>query len=222
MMTPRPSGPTVMAERQAHWQSVYRDKSPLQTSWYRPHLDESLRLIAMLGLPAAAPIIDVGGGRATLVDDLLDRGFTDLTVLDLAEVALAESRQRLGRRGDAVHWLCGDATACVLPDARYLLWHDRAVFHFLTDPVDRERYLAHAGRAIDPLGYAIIATFAPDGPERCSGLPVRRYDAASLYQPFAREFDLLQSSREVHYTPSGNAQPFTYVVMRRRPSSKES
>ena len=222
MMAPRSSGPTVAPLRQAHWQSVYLDKPPMQTSWYRPHLDESLRLIAMLGLPAAAPIIDVGGGRATLVDDLLGRGFTDLTVLDLAEAALAESRQRLGGRSDAVHWLCGDATACALPDARYLLWHDRAVFHFLTDPVDRERYIANAGRAIGPAGYAIIATFAPDGPERCSGLSVQRYGAASLHQQFAREFDLLQSSREVHCTPSGNTQPFTYVVMRRRPSSKES
>lgn len=201
-----------------HWQTVYRDKSEAQTSWFRAHLDESLRLIDALHLPAAAPIIDVGGGRATLVDDLLARGFSDITVLDIAEPALAASRSRLGDAAQRVTWLAADIATAKLPAAHYGLWHDRAVFHFLADAQARERYVAQAVRAVRPGGFAIVATFAADGPERCSGLPVRRYDAAALASEFAPAFELAGAARDEHTTPWGARQPFTYAVLRRSES----
>ena len=204
--------------RREHWESVYTTKPEHQTSWFRPHLDESLRLIDSLDLPSGTPIIDIGGGRATLVDDLLSRGFTDVTVLDLSQAALDETARRLGAIGKGVHWLSADITGIELPQAHYELWHDRAVFHFLTEPSDRARYVANAARALQPGGYAIIATFAEDGPERCSGLPVRRYDAATLVSEFEPAFERIADSRERHPTPFGSEQPFTYVVLRRRKS----
>jgi SAM-dependent methyltransferase len=203
----------INQDRREHWQTVYQNKGESQTSWFRPHLDESLRLIDALALAPGTPIIDVGGGRSTLVDDLLARGFRDLTVLDLSPAALEASRVRLDANGDSVTWLAGDITATALPEARFGLWHDRAVFHFLTDEADRRRYVAQAARAIRPGGYAIIATFAADGPEKCSGLPVCRYDATQLAAEFASGFTCVDSSREVHRTPFETDQAFTYVVL---------
>jgi SAM-dependent methyltransferase len=202
-------------DKQQHWQSVYTTRDVAHTSWFRPHLDESLHLIDTLVLPKDAPVIDVGGGRATLVDDLLARAFGDVSVLDLSAAALAEARERLGARGDAVHWLVADATLAALPPAHYGLWHDRAVFHFLTDADDRARYVANAARSVRPHGHLIIGCFAPDGPERCSGLPVHRYDAAALAEAFAPAFEIVRHSRELHATPAGAVQPFTYVVLQR-------
>lgn len=204
------------AARQTHWDAVYRDKGEAQTSWFRAHLDESLRLIDALALPGDAPVLDVGGGRATLVDDLLARDFADVSVLDIAETALADACHRLGERAADVHWIVGDVTDAVLPPARYALWHDRAVFHFLTEAVERDRYVAAAARAVRPDGHAIIATFAADGPERCSDLPVCRYDAATLAMMFAASFEFVTSSRDLHRTPADREQAFTYVVLRRR------
>lgn len=198
-----------------HWQTIYRDKSEAQTSWTRAHLDTSLRLIDGLHLPPAAPVIDVGGGRATLVDDLLARGCTDITVLDIAEPALAASRQRLGAAAQRVKWLVADIATVDLPMAHFGLWHDRAVFHFLIDASARARYVAQAGHAVRPGGYAIVATFAVDGPERCSGLPVCRYDAAALAHEFEPAFERVSDARDEHITPWGSTQPFTYVVLRR-------
>ena len=206
----------MTAARQEHWEAVYRGKAEAQTSWFRAHLDESLRLIDALALPSDAPLLDIGGGRATLVDDLLARGFHHVSVLDLSATALADARLRLESRGDAVKWLVGDATTVELQAAHYALWHDRAVFHFLTDAADRERYVATAARALRPGGYVIAATFATDGPERCSGLPVCRYDAITLAAMFAPAFEKVAESRDVHRTPAGSEQPFTYVVLRRR------
>ena len=203
----------------SHWEQVYREKGEPQTSWFRPHLDESLRWIDALALPSDAPVIDVGGGRATLVDDLLARGFSDVTVLDLAESALAQSRARLGDRAGAVHWLVGDIIGIDLPAGRYALWHDRAVFHFLTDDAAQRRYVQTAAHAVRPGGDLVVATFALDGPERCSGLPVSRYDAASLAARFAPCFEKLGDSRDVHRTPFGTDQIFTYVHLRRRPEA---
>ncbi|HEY8010872.1 MAG TPA: class I SAM-dependent methyltransferase [Rudaea sp.] len=202
--------------RQLHWDVVYREKTEAQTSWYRAHLDESLRLINTLALPPDAPLLDVGGGRATLVDDLLARGFRDVSVLDLSEVALAEARRRLGTDADKVRWIAGDVTEVELPVAHFALWHDRAVFHFLIDAAERARYVAALARAARTDGHALIATFATDGPERCSGLPVCRYDEAGLAAEFAPEFELIGASRHVHLTPDRREQPFTYVVLRRR------
>jgi SAM-dependent methyltransferase len=205
----------INQDRREHWQTVYQNKGETQTSWFRPHLDESLRLIDALALDLATPIIDVGGGRSTLVDDLLARDFHDLTVLDLSQAALDESRARLGEPGASMNWLAGDITTLSLPEARIGLWHDRAVFHFLTDEADQRRYVEQAAHAIRAGGYAIIATFALDGPEKCSGLPVCRYDAASLAAQFADSFDHVDSSRELHSTPFETSQAFTYMVLRR-------
>ncbi len=206
-----------MNSRRDHWETVYQTKGEQQTSWFRPTLDESLRLIDAQSPDPRLPAIDIGGGRASLVDSLLDRGFDDVSVLDLSEAALARSRERLGPRGDAVHWLVGDVTAIDLPAAHYGLWHDRAVFHFLATPDEQQRYLALARRSIRPGGCLIIGTFAPDGPEKCSGLPVCRYDADGLAARFAGGFDRVADSRETHRTPFGTDQPFTYVVLRRQP-----
>jgi SAM-dependent methyltransferase len=200
----------------SHWDGVYRDKQEAQTSWHRPRLDESLRLIDALRLAQDAPLIDVGGGRATLVDDLLVRGFRDVSVLDLSDVALSQARRRLGTKAQAVHWLAGDVTTLELPAARYALWHDRAAFHFMTAAGERTRYVAAAARSVRSGGRALIATFALDGPENCSDLPVCRYDAGMLEAMFAPAFELATSSRHVHVTPGGRPQPFTHVVLRRR------
>ncbi len=209
-------------DRREHWQAVYQDKGETQTSWFRPHLDESLRLIDQLALAPATPIIDVGGGRSTLVDDLLARGFRDLTVLDLSIAALQASRQRLGDRGNSITWIAGDVTATDLPESRFGLWHDRAVFHFLVDEADQRRYVEQAARAVRSGGYAIIATFAADGPEKCSGLQVRRYDSASLAAQFTDHFDCVDESREIHRTPFATDQAFTYAVLRRRSANENS
>ena len=198
-----------------HWQAIYRDKSEAQTSWFRAHLDESLRLIDALHLPAATPLIDVGGGRSTLADDLLARGFTEVTVLDIAESALAAMRARLGADVARVHWHVADITDAALPAAHFGMWHDRAVFHFLVDEVARQRYVAQAARSVRVGGHAIIATFAADGPERCSSLPVRRYDADALAAEFQPAFERVAAAREEHVTPWGVTQRFTYVVLRR-------
>ena len=199
----------------AHWQDVYANKAEAQTSWYRPHLDLSLELIDGLGLAPFAPIIDVGGGRSTLVDDLMGRGYRDLTVLDLSEAALAQSRNRLGRIGASVHWIAGDVLEADLPAARFALWHDRAVFHFLTDEARQDRYVARVRAALQPGGHALVATFAADGPERCSGLPVCRYDGDSLAQRFGAGFERVDVRRELHRTPFDSVQPFTYLLLRR-------
>ncbi|MFK2877047.1 class I SAM-dependent methyltransferase [Rhodanobacter hydrolyticus] len=201
--------------RGAHWDAVYRERTAGQTSWFRPHLDESLRLIDALDMPSDQPALDVGGGRSTLADDLLARGFTDVGVLDISAVALAESRRRLGARAHSVKWMAGDVVDLALPAAHFGLWHDRAAFHFLTDADERARYVAAARHAVRPGGYLVIGTFAADGPERCSGLAVARYDASALAAIFVPGFRLVSHSRDVHRTPSGSEQAFTYVVLQR-------
>ena len=206
----------MSAERQQHWEAVYRDKGEGETSWFRPHLDESLRLIDALDAPREQPVIDVGGGRATLVDDLLARGFRDVSVLDLSANALAEARRRLGVHSERVHWIVGDATQVELPVAHFALWHDRAVFHFLVEPREQARYVTAAARALRSGGHLVLGCFAPDGPERCSGLPVARHDADDLIKLFAPAFDPVTHSRELHRPPAGRDQAFTYVVLRRR------
>jgi len=203
------------AALQAHWQAVYCDKTPPQMSWHRAHLDESLRLIDALALPTDAPVLDVGAGRSTLVDDLLLRGFADIGVLDLSSAALQDARARLGTDALRVHWIAADVLGADLADAHYALWHDRAVFHFLVDAGLRARYVERCARAVRAGGHAVIATFAPDGPERCSGLPVARYAAAQLAAEFAPAFEPVAETRELHLTPWNSEQAFTYVVLRR-------
>jgi SAM-dependent methyltransferase len=207
--------PNEMNSTRDHWQAIYATKAEQQTSWYRPHLDASLALIDGLDLDLAGPVIDVGGGRASLVGDLLQRGYHDLTVLDLSDAALGQSRQCLGPSGGQVRWIAGDILDTSLEAAHYALWHDRAVFHFLIDADLRRRYAAQAARAIRPRGWLLLATFAPDGPGKCSDLPVQRYDAAALAAEFRDDFEAVADLGEMHETPFGTRQPFTYLLMRR-------
>lgn len=199
----------------AHWEEVYATKSPTAVSWFQPHAALSLQLIEQTGVPKDAGIIDVGGGASTMVDDLLDAGYSNLTVLDLSDAALAASRARLGSRADAVHWLVGDITQITLPEQAYAVWHDRAVFHFLTTEPQREAYVAAVMRAVKPGGHVIVATFAEDGPEKCSGLPVARYSAQGLHAQFGNPFTLLRQQREEHHTPFGTVQQFIYCLCRK-------
>jgi SAM-dependent methyltransferase len=199
---------------QAHWDAVYRTKSTNEVSWYRPHLDRSLEFIAAASLPAAAAIIDVGGGAATLVDDLLDRGFSDMTVLDLAPAAIERAKERLGDRAARVKWIIGDVTEVGLPEHSIDFWHDRAVFHFLRDEEARRRYVASVRRAVKPGGHVLVATFGPEGPERCSGLEVVRFTEEGIHAEFGGAFRKVASTTESHTTPWGSVQQFVYCYCR--------
>jgi SAM-dependent methyltransferase len=202
--------------RQEHWEAVYAAKEPSQVSWFRPHLDRSVAWIEGLGLDSGAHIVDVGAGASTLVDDLLARGFVRISALDLSAQALARSQARLGEEAaDRVRWIVGDATEALLEADSVDLWHDRAVFHFLTEEAQRAAYVAQLARALRVGGVVILATFAPDGPERCSGLPVARHSVASLREALGPAFVLLDEAREVHETPWGSPQVFTYAMFRR-------
>jgi SAM-dependent methyltransferase len=203
-----------MIDAQSHWENVYRTKAPDQVSWYRPHLDRSLAMIRAVAPDRAAAIIDVGGGEATLVDDLIADGYGDVTVLDLSARALEVARERLGDRGRRAHWLVGDVTTTALPPARYDVWHDRAVFHFLTTPEARTAYVRQVLAATRPGAHVLVATFGPEGPTKCSGLDVVRYDAASLHDQFGRAFRLVRSETETHETPFGTTQQFVYCLCR--------
>lgn len=198
-----------MVDRQQHWETVYGSKAVDQVSWFQPHAVSSLRLIED-GVDRDAQVIDVGGGASVLVDDLLEAGYRNLTVLDLAESALAVSRVRLGERAQSVQWIAADITRVELPAARYDVWHDRAVFHFLTDPADRARYVAQVLKSVKPGGRVIVAAFGPGGPLQCSGLDVVRYDPAALHAEFGGPFRLLRHETEIHHTPSGQEQEFVY------------
>jgi ubiquinone/menaquinone biosynthesis C-methylase UbiE len=201
----------------SHWEEVYETKSVDNVSWFQPHATQSLRLIHQTGLPPTSSIIDVGGGASTLVDDLLDEGFRSLTVLDLSGAALAAAKARLGDRATSVTWLEADITQVALPRNAYDIWHDRAVFHFLTSACDRQAYVNGVLRAVKPGGYVIVATFAEDGPLQCSGLTVVRYSPNALHAEFGTPFSLLKHEREEHHTPSGKVQRFIYCYFRKEP-----
>ncbi len=206
------SDPSII--RQQHWQQVYTVKDETAVSWFQESPQISLALIAASGLTRDAGIIDVGGGASRLVDALLAAGHSDLTVLDIAEAALAKTRQRLGASAAAVAWIAADITAWQ-PQRHYALWHDRAVFHFLTAAEDRAAYKRALQAALLPGGQAIIASFAPDGPERCSGLPVMRYAPESLVLELGAGFRLEETRSEPHKTPAGGQQAFQYSRFRR-------
>lgn len=203
--------------RTAHWRGVYQSKSPREVSWYREHLTSSLAMIARSGFGAGSALVDVGAGASTLVDDLLEAGWSDLTVIEIAAEAMAATRARLGARAERVKWIEGDILHAQLQEARFDLWHDRAVFHFLIDPEDRRRYVELLEQALRPGGEAIIATFATEGPLRCSGLDVRRYDAADLAGELGEGFQQIESLVEPHETPTGAEQQFLYCRFRRLP-----
>ena len=197
-----------MTDKQQHWETVYRTKAPDAVSWYRPHLDTSLALIERAAPDRNAAVLDVGGGASTLVDDLLARGYRDLSVLDISAAALNVARERLGEAADKVTWLAADLLDAPLQQARYDLWHDRAVFHFLTEAEQRAHYLRQLARALKPGGHAVLATFGPQGPLKCSGLDTVRYDAWELARVLGDGFTLLDSTLELHATPFGTTQPF--------------
>lgn len=204
-----------MADAEAHWQQVYATGESGQRSWHRPHLERSLELITRVAASPDTAIIDIGAGDATLVDDLLARGYTQLTVLDIAPAALAAAQKRLGAAAERVRWLAADITTVALETAAFDIWHDRALFHFLVGAEPRQAYVRQALQAIKPGGYLILSTFAPGGPAQCSGREVRRYDAAGLQTELGPQFALQESSTEQHITPAGAVQPFTYGLFRR-------
>lgn len=201
-------------DSKSHWEAVYSTKSPDTVSWFQEHAEESLRLIASTRLDNNAAIIDVGGGASKLVDDLLAEGYANISVLDLSTVAIATARHRLGADAEKVTWIEGDITQANLPCARFDIWHDRAVFHFLTDAASRRRYVEQVMWTVRPGGHVIIATFADDGPEQCSGLPVMRYRADELHAEFGDGFKLLTHHKEEHRTPFGRPQQFVYCYCR--------
>lgn len=197
-------------DRQAYWDRIYTEKAPDQVSWYRPHLEASIALIEQAGARPAASIIDVGAGESTLVDDLVARGYSNLTVLDISQAAIDASKKRLGDGGGHVRWLVADITKAELAPSAYDVWHDRAVFHFLTDPADRIAYVRQVTRSVRRGGHIIVSAFGPEGPAKCSGLDVIRYDADSLHAEFGASFRLISSSRQLHETPFGTRQQFLY------------
>ena len=198
----------------SHWEKIYRTKARDAVSWYRSHLDRSLALIESASLDRAAGIIDIGGGESTLVDDLLARGYHDLTILDISQTALDVTKARLGEPGKSIHWICADVTQADLPAHAFDVWHDRAVFHFLISKEQRSAYVRLAARAVRPGGHVIVSTFGPEGPAKCSGLDVSRYDAESLHGEFGKRFKLIDSSEELHQTPFGTTQQFLYCHCR--------
>lgn len=198
-----------------HWGKVWREKSPSAVGWFQPEPKTSLDLICALELPKDTGIVDVGGGASLLVDRLLAQGHRHVAVLDIAKAAFRHTMERLGPAADEVTWIESDVTQWEPAAGLFGLWHDRAVCHFLTEPAQQEAYARVLDRALSPEGAAIIATFAPDGPEKCSGLPVRRHDGASLATMLGPGFRLIEERREDHVTPGGTVQKFNWCVFRR-------
>lgn len=203
-------------DRREHWERVYTEKQPLETSWFQRDATRSFALFPELRLTPSTRVIDVGGGESALVDALLERGLGEITVLDISAAALARSRARLGDRAANVRWMTADITTTQFAEGAYDVWHDRAVFHFLTSAVDRLAYVTRASRAIAPEGALLIGTFAMEGPERCSGLAVARYAAEDLAAAFAPDFVVDRAVSDVHQTPWGAEQRFTFALLRRR------
>jgi SAM-dependent methyltransferase len=199
----------------AHWENVYETKPAHTVSWFQEHPEHSLRLIRETGVSLEASIIDVGGGASTLVDDLLIAGYRSLAVLDLSGAALATAQKRLGAKARSVQWIEANITEADLPFHAYDVWHDRAVFHFLTSPEERQAYVQAVLRAVKPGGHVIVATFSEDGPDRCSGLPVMRYSPGQLHAQFGSPFTLLRHEKEAHHTPAGTVQQFVYCYCRK-------
>jgi 2-polyprenyl-3-methyl-5-hydroxy-6-metoxy-1,4-benzoquinol methylase len=202
-------------DRRAHWENVYATKAEKEVSWFQEDPAPSLDFIAATGIRSDADIIDVGGGASRLVDSLLERGFQRVAILDLSANALKEAKKRLGRRAEGIDWIAADVTAWE-PSSTYDLWHDRAAFHFLTEAADRDAYVVRLKKAVRAGGHVIIATFASDGPERCSGLPIVRYEPEAVAAALGPEFDLVESRRDDHVTPGGKTQHFQFSRFLRR------
>ena len=201
-------------DNKEYWEKVYDTKAPDAVSWYAPHLETSLNLIHQATSNKDSAIIDIGGGEATLVDDLIVRGYRDISVLDISQKAIDVARSRIGKPADKVRWYCTDITKATLPQNYFDVWHDRAVFHFLTQEDDRKKYVDQVMRTVKHGGYVIMSTFGPEGPEKCSGLDVVRYDPEHLYGQFGKSFKMINSSTELHKTPMGTTQQFLYCFCR--------
>lgn len=201
--------------QQAHWENVYSTVSSDKVGWYKPHLETSMTWMKELGFTKYALIIDVGGGASTLIDDLLDDEYQCITVIDLSKKALSLAKARLGKRAELVNWLHGDITSILLPEHHYDMWHDRAVFHFLTSPEQRQQYQNNLLRALKPGGHLIIASFASEAPPKCSGLPVERYSINKIESTLGSEFELKRHSKELHITPGGVEQMYLYCHFQR-------
>ena len=201
-----------MNSKQTHWENIYTHKSPQEVSWTQKKPALSLSWIESLHLPKDAPIIDVGGGESHLVDYLIDMGYSDLSVLDISQAALNRSQERLGSKANSVQWIQADITT-FQPKKKYSLWHDRAVFHFLTQKEDIETYANTVSTAVDQ--YLLMSTFSKEGPLKCSGLPITQYDAESISANFSAAFELTQQDREVHTTPFDTTQAFIYALFKK-------
>jgi 2-polyprenyl-3-methyl-5-hydroxy-6-metoxy-1,4-benzoquinol methylase len=196
---------------ETHWEKIYSEKAPDAVSWYRPHLETSLALIEKAAPERGVSIIDVGGGESTLVDDLLAHGYQNITVLDVSQTAIDVTKKRLGPASEGVQWVTADIVSGELAPNAYDVWNDRAVFHFLTAMDQRVAYVRQVARAVKPGGHVLVSTFGPEGPTKCSGLEVVRYDAESLHAEFGARFRLLDSVKELHNTPFGTTQQFLFV-----------
>lgn len=205
---------SIDMDAQTHWENIYSQKATDAVSWYRPHLEKSLELIEHAAPGRSASIIDVGGGESTLVDDLVAHGYRNITVLDISQIAIDVTKKRLASASENIHWLVDDITRAKLEPCSYDVWHDRAVFHFLTAIDARTAYVRQVAKTVKPRGHVIVSTFGPEGPTKCSGLDVVRYDAESLHQEFGVRFHLLGSSTELHRTPFGTIQQFLYCLCR--------
>ena len=207
-----------MSIRKEHWEKVYQNKSPDEVSWYQPSPVLSLQLIAKTGLALDAPIIDIGGGASTLVDELCGLGYRNVSVLDVSASALAHAKHRGAEKVSKVHWYEEDVT-CFKPPHRFALWHDRAVFHFLTSRADRESYIKVLKQSVEPGGHIIMMTFAIDGPKKCSGLDIVQYDADKLNTELGPGFEMIETGFDVHLTPADNQQKFAYFRFLATPES---
>ena len=201
-------------DSKAHWEGVYTAKAVDEVGWYKPNFDVSLGLIAEASTSASPRVIDIGGGASLLVDSLLDCGYEQVAVLDIAAAALEHAQRRLGERADLVQWMVADVTELKSLGV-FDIWHDRAVFHFLVDAADRQKYAALVKQTIPIGGHVIISTFSPTGPERCSGLDIRRYSSDSLTAELGDGFRLVKEVPEVHVTPHGKSQSFMYAMLLR-------
>jgi len=199
-----------------HWNNIYSSKAVDAVSWYQTVPVISLDLISALNLEKASPIIDIGGGASNLVDHLIQARFSNLSVLDISENALALSQKRLGDAAKSVHWMASDISQAHFEQHQFKCWHDRAVFHFLTQAEDRQAYIRQLTHALDPNGFAIIATFALNGPEKCSGLEIVRYSSETLSETLGAGFELIKTISENHQTPAGNQQAFVYCLFKKK------
>jgi len=202
-------------DRKSHWENVYQTKGRDEVSWFSEHLVTSLEIITKTDVKNDAAIIDIGGGNSNLVDDLLEQGFIDVSVLDISPKAITDSKTRLGLKAEAVNWVVADITDVELPVDRFDLWHDRAGFHFLTDENDRRKYVELVMRSVKLGGHVIVASFSLDGPKKCSGLDVMQYSPETMHDEFGDCFQLIESVGETHNTPFGTTQDFVYCYCRK-------